>query len=373
MHDLDSNKFTRRMLLGTGLGVSVSSLLGCICPALNSPSSQSTNRRSSIEVLDPLYTLCSDDNHLFTSLAHLYGLNLVELDNGQEVRHGTLLLTFNNHGTKTRRVSASISMEPYASEATFDIEVPPQTGRFLGVTQRFDFERLYALSTTTPAVIEMTITPEGGSPQSFTDTVLLEPVNRIAWAMPFQGEMLDMRKFVVALVTPADREGLVHKLIKDASQRLKPPIMNGYQSGDTAIVRLQLEVLYETLQARGYNYTSISEGFFEGIQRVRPACVSLKHNTGNCIEGTLVFASALEALGMQPSIAFTPGHAFLSLAVAPGSQSTFFLETTMLGSGSFEEAMAAGAKHFTEANEAGVIHFVDVQAMRTWRVPPVGL
>jgi len=372
--------WTRRAFLGSSLSIGGSIVLGCANPLNLTQPQSATGGTQGIEPLEPSFLYCSDDNHFFASLAHLHGLNRFESKDGTEYPNGleglpagAVLLGINNQSAYERRVRVSIAMPPYGERANQVIDIPGDSGRYASLTPHYDFERLYALTTTTPAQVELEVTPEGGATQLLTETMLIEPVNRIAWQVQFNDSQLDMRKFVVALVTPADRQGLIHKLIKDASGFLKPPVMDGYQSGNKQNVRNQLNALYLALQKRGYNYTSISEGFFEGIQRVRPACVSLEHNTGNCIEGTLVFAAALEALGMEPSIVFAPGHAFLALAVEKGSKSNFFLETTMVGTGSFEDASASGGKQFARGQREGHLHFVDVQPMRQWRVPPVGL
>ena len=220
-------------------------------------------------------------------------------------------------------------MPPYAQTAREEIEIPARQGRLLSLTPRFDFQRLYQLSSTTPAQLEFEISVKGYAAQRLTDTVLLEPINRIVWEVrALDDSFINFRKFVVALVTPADLKGRVHQLIKEASSFLRPPIMDGYQSGEAKQVSVQLHALYLALQERGYNYTSVSEGFFEGIQRVRPASVSLEHNTGNCIEGTLVFAAAAEALGMDPEIVFVPGHAFFAMPLMEGSKKTLFLTSS---------------------------------------------
>jgi hypothetical protein len=96
----------------------------------------------------------------------------------------------------------------------------------------------------------------------------------------------------------------------------------------------QTQAIFEQLRAQGLVYVNLpGTGFFSAAQTVKYPSESLGLLSANCIEGTLVFASAWEALGMQPILAIDPthGHAFVAVRCWSGSSCVIPVETTMVG------------------------------------------
>jgi hypothetical protein len=80
--------------------------------------------------------------------------------------------------------------------------------------------------------------------------------------------------------------------------------MIGYQGGTVESAVDQARAVYEGLQARNIVYTNVGGSFFDGAQNVKLPAQSLTTGSANCIDGALVFASAFEAMGMQPVLIF---------------------------------------------------------------------
>ena len=53
---------------------------------------------------------------------------------------------------------------------------------------------------------------------------------------------------------------------------------------------------------------------------------------------TVLFASLLEAISLHPAIVLVPGHAFLGWETWTGAGEWKFLETTLIGTSTFEQA-----------------------------------
>jgi len=79
-------------------------------------------------------------------------------------------------------------------------------------------------------------------------------------------------------------------------------------------------------------------------QRVRLPSQALVARTANCIDGTLLMASLLEHIGIEPAIVLLPGHALLGWAPYSGSDDWSYLETTLIGRKSFAEAHRTGER-----------------------------
>lgn len=65
-------------------------------------------------------------------------------------------------------------------------------------------------------------------------------------------------------------------------------------------------------------------------QTVRPLSLAMRTSQANCIDGTVVFASVLRKIGIEPIIVLVPGHAFLGFYTDANRTQKVFLETTML-------------------------------------------
>ena len=166
--------------------------------------------------------------------------------------------------------------------------------------------------------------------------------------------MRDLCPFVVTLVTPDDAGGEIQALIREAAWFTESGAMVGYQAGTIEASLEQAQALPSRCRSYAMVYTSVSGSFFDGAQRVRLPAESLAVQSANCIDGALVFASAFEALGMEPIIIFVDGHALVAVKGTPGSGIDQWLpiETTLLGTGSFEDAYYAGIDRINAAISA---------------------
>ena len=78
-------------------------------------------------------------------------------------------------------------------------------------------------------------------------------------------------------------------------------------------------------------------------QRVRLPRQTLASTNANCIDGTVLFASLLEAITLRPAIVLVPGHAFVAWQTNPADDESWrYLETTLVGTKSFEDASSVG-------------------------------
>lgn len=110
-----------------------------------------------------------------------------------------------------------------------------------------------------------------------------------------------------------------------------------------------LQAVFLAVRARGVSYSNIAIGDIAGLQYIRRPSDVLAMGAGNCIEGTLLFASVLENIGMTPWLEYLHcpdiGHAIVGVSV-PGSHQVWPIETTMVGS-----AATPGQAHTTSLSE----------------------
>jgi len=137
------------------------------------------------------------------------------------------------------------------------------------------------------------------------------------------------------------------------------------------IIYPQVKAIYNALK-NDYSVTYVNSliSYPSGTQRVRYPNDALTLGSANCIDGAVLFASALENIGLEPLICFYPGHAFVGWRRWTGSNVAEFLETTMIGNANYEDAFNEGGRQFNEYKALNQLLIVDVTEYRGYGITP---
>ena len=112
-------------------------------------------------------------------------------------------------------------------------------------------------------------------------------------------------------------------------------------SGGTAEDALvSIYLVWRELVLRGMRYQNLTAADV-GAQRCRSVHESLSAANANCIDGAILLASFIEAMGLEAHLVMTPGHALVCARL--GGDSILFIETTMLS-----QTPAKGAKTYLD-------------------------
>ena len=127
----------------------------------------------------------------------------------------------------------------------------------------------------------------------------------------------------------------IDKILREA---LNTRIVNrfwGYQSKNPELVDKQVYAIWYVLQKRGFKYSSISNSSLSSnvvfTQRVRTFDDALESAQINCVDGSVLFASLLKAININPVLVRIPGHMFVGYHTDLAHTDIHFLETTMIG------------------------------------------
>jgi len=97
----------------------------------------------------------------------------------------------------------------------------------------------------------------------------------------------------------------------------------------------QARAIWVALEQRGLRYSNDGAGISQGpviySQRVRLLADTWDERVANCLDGSVLIASALERLGVRTMLVLVPGHAFVGFYTDAGGRHAEFLETTLLG------------------------------------------
>jgi hypothetical protein len=193
----------------------------------------------------------------------------------------------------------------------------------------------------------------------------------------FWGKKFANAQYIARWVTPHD--GSVLRVISLAKKREPKVRFAGYNTTNpnpaalVPQVRKQAEAVFQGLRQSGIGYVSsiFTFGNFVGqAQRIRFPRETLSLNAANCIDVSVVFASAMENLGMKPVIVILPGHAITGVRLGPQSTDVLYLDLTVLPNGTFEQA-AARAKYWLQKTSPDEILTVDVSSARLLGIYPM--
>ncbi len=191
----------------------------------------------------------------------------------------------------------------------------------------------------------------------------------------FWGSRFANAQLLARWVTPHDDPVL--QLVSEAKRYVPGGKLRGYnQAAGIKVetqVRQQVEAVFRALKQSRISYvTSIyTFGNYPGeTQRIRLPRETLALKNANCIDVSLVFASAMENLGMQPVIVIVPGHAFTGVRLGANSQKILYLDLTVLPNGTLLSAMRR-ARAWLKEKPASEVLAVDVGAARSLGVYPM--
>jgi len=270
--------------------------------------------------------------------------------------------TLTNNGNEDAAVMVESEISGYTEKAVNTVNVPARQSVTIGQTPLF--RQGLIPSERTNAQIHYVIKSDGKVILEQTDPVTIYAKDTMVWAVNEGDESTDMSGFIGAWVTPHATG--IDKLIRTAANYHSDRAITGYQCVDSCrneeqwvdYTNEQVKAIYYALQ-KDYKITYINTPISFGkssdsTQKVRLPADSLSSASANCIDGTVLYASVLEAIEINPHIIVTPEHAFVCYDTSDNQYSTeVCLETTMTGSAPFEDAVSQGNAEYAEEETNG--------------------
>lgn len=202
--------------------------------------------------------------------------------------------------------------------------------------------------------------------------VFLHSSSDLYWGRKFANAQLLAR-----WVTPHD--DAVLQLVSRAERLIPGGRLRGYNQlpgvNVEAQVRAQASAVFAAMKQSHISYVSsiYTFGNFPGeAERIRLPRETLELTNANCIDVSVVFASAMENIGLQPVVVIVPGHAFTGVRLAPGSQNILYLDLTVLPAGSLNQAIER-AQSWTRKTDSSEVLTVDIGAARSLGIYPMPL
>ena len=132
-----------------------------------------------------------------------------------------------------------------------------------------------------------------------------------------------------------EQHPFVDKVLREALDTGLVNAFTGYQSGEASEVYLQTYALWQALSLRDVRYSSITSEVAEsevvGSQHIRLIDESINNAQANCVDGSVLLASLLRKIGIEPLLVHVPGHCLLAFYLDEKQTQLVGLETTMIG------------------------------------------
>ena len=260
----------------------------------------------------------------------------------------TPLVTFHVKyvGDKYVRLRLTSIVEGYSAHAMDTVELFPDESAEKSQLPTFFPDRLHAVTELTRVTLHIRIDDLDRKTElerTFPIWLLARTSAYIGVEDPSTGGWLDLSPYFAAWVTP--NAPAVMELLRRAADLHPDRQIAGYQVGPEGVAE-QVKAIFNVLKAEEIVYVNsvLSFGATKGeyMQRVRLPRESLESKSANCIDGTVLMASVLEAASLNPGLVIVPGHAFLAWETQRGNGQWDYLETTMISAHDFEVANKAG-------------------------------
>ncbi|KKH46543.1 hypothetical protein [Methanosarcina sp. 1.H.A.2.2] len=271
---------------------------------------------------------------------------------------GDYLLSYEitNNGEDYLYVTVSSEITGYTDDAINTKQISPGETVEISQTPLFKPGVLDTLTETKTANLHFKVTYVEDNVEKVWDeqTMPIELYSKdtMVWSTYYDGELVDLSPYIVAWVTPHTRE--IDELVRIAAEYNPQGTMGYARTSDERYA--QINAIYDALQNE-YSITYISSPIsytsgMESSQRVKLPKDAINLASANCIDGTVLFASALENIGIDSDIVIIPGHAFLAWEDGEGNIEGA-LETTMVGNSDFYDAYTYGLDEYNEQVENG--------------------
>lgn len=200
----------------------------------------------------------------------------------------------------------------------------------------WNYEALHGVRQQRPVSLGFTVKVDGKELPEQTENCIMRSINDCPFYVLWdeKGEEFDDFSWLFAAYVN-ENHPLVDGILKEALKSGLVSSFTGYQSGDSDEVILQVFAIWNVLQRRGIKYSDVSTttpSKFAVSQTVRFLDDTIEGTQANCVDGTVLMASVLRKIGLNPYLVMVPGHCFLAFDLGRGEDNaTVGLETTMLG------------------------------------------
>jgi len=283
-------------------------------------------------------------------------------------------------GSRWKRLRVIALVDGYSAEAVGTAELVATTAApveaTLDLLPTFFPERLRAVTEATRATLRVRVENLDAGVEldgAYPLWLLARTTARLSVRDPARGGDVDLSGQLAAFVTP--NAPAVLAVLREAVDLHPDRALVGYQDGEAGVAP-QVAAIFAALKAEQIAYVNTVR--FRGAlpdvwaQRIRLPSEALSERSANCLDGVMLMASLLEAASLSPAIVLVPGHAIVAWRPEEAGDRWSFLETTLVGTDTFEVACTEGKRVMARfAASASATQILAVDELRARGIAPM--
>ncbi len=344
---------------------------GSAAPTANTTEApRATAQAATVDNVTADYTYKSE---LITPLAHLYGK--------ENFLDDFVIVTVENKNSAPIKVVVESQIADYTEKASDTVTVDANGSEEIRQNPRLTTTAIDNLNSSHDADLKVTVSYlQNGEPKTIlsqTSPTTITSRRDYPWQIKGFTDQ-EIYNMLAVMVTPTDPG--VEALISTARQYdPSKSMISGYHSSEDSqgdVYQRMADIWAAETNDYNMGYISTTVSFQAATQRIRLPEEVLNQSGGNCIETSLLYASAAEALGLDAAIILIPGHAYVGISIDDTDQHYYFIETTMIGQATFDQAVTYGLDEWKKASasvQAGEAEYgwVDIPAARKNGITPI--
>jgi len=253
------------------------------------------------------------------------------------------------------KVHVEIKVEGWAGPSELDAVLPIAGKRYrLAPYLRYNFRLLAETNQSYPAQVDYSVKINEIDLGREMLSIRIRSVNDVPFYTEkgIDGEPGDYKFLFAGFVN--ESHPYIQTLLQEALKGKAVDSFMGYQTDPVGVSRQALAI-WNALQRRRVRYSNIATPSASSpsgtvySQAVRFVDETIDSQQANCVDGSVLFASALYKIGIHPILVLKPEHMFVGYWLDEGHSSYEFLETTIVGSGRQPRSLSESATQFVEA------------------------
>jgi hypothetical protein len=213
---------------------------------------------------------------------------------------------------------------------------------FIAPKVNYKFDRMRKVTQQVPLNVSFQVEVDGESSGEKHETLQVRSINDCPFGVAKSEETLDDENYIAGSTELGwmfaayvnENHPMLDKILQEA---LDTKIVSAFRATthEHDETLRQVFAVWSALQKRGLQYssTTTTPGGSETVQSqfVRFIDQSLTNTQANCVDGSVLFASILRKISIEPFLVTVPGHMYAGFYLGAGKSQFFGLETTVLG------------------------------------------
>lgn len=220
----------------------------------------------------------------------------------------------------------------------------PEAGKdyFIAPKVNYKFDRLRQVAQQVPMNVTFAVEVDGESAGEKAETLQVRSINDCPFAVSNSEETLNDENFIAGSAALGwmfaayvnENHPMLDKILQEA---LETKIVGSFRvtAHDPDETLKQVLAIWSALQKRGIQYssTTTTPGGSETVksQHIRFVDQSLTNTQANCVDGSVLLASLLRKISIEPFLVTVPGHMYVGFYLGAGKSDFVGLETTVIG------------------------------------------